>query len=300
MVTLTPFFLLRERSTMRRVLLCVVFLLLYAPACWAGYAHNWTWKKAPDPVKVKKCIEDMRKVLYASPVPLAGTDGDGKPFITDEVLAFNMKGSEKEIGEPFIFPGKADPLPGLNFCKTNGKPYDVVTVACLLVAMDHFSKEDISIGSDGHWSEGAWDAGVDLYKKVFGRDPHFSRDAGFSGIVSNINLVPSWNLSQLWIAAGLLAFGALALWYFFNPRPDFQIYLQPQGNPTVNGKFPQAHLDALRSFFQQDLTVKEGALVKGWYFKDGQVKLDISGSLSDREQQRVRNFISSLRLSGAR
>jgi hypothetical protein len=300
MVTLTPFFLLCERSNMRRAFLCIAVLLVGAPACWAGYAQNWTWKKSPDAAKVKKCIEDMRRVVYASPVPLAGSDGDSKPIINDNLLVFNMKGSDKEIGEPFIFPGTTDPLPGLNFCKTNNKAYDPVVVACLLVAMDHFTKEDISFGSDGNWSEGAWDAGIDLYKKVFGREPHFSRDTGFSGIVSSIKLAPNWNLNQLWIAAGFLAFGAVAVWFFFNPRPDFQIYLQPQGSAKVNGKFPQTHVDALRSFFQQDMSIKQDALVKGWYFKDGQVRLDISGALTDREQQRVRNFISSLRLTGVR
>lgn len=285
---------------MRRVLPCFVVLLLCPPSSWAGYTQYWTWKKSPDGAKIKKCIDDMRKVLNASPVPLAGFDGDGKPRISDTVLTFNMKGNDKEIGEPFNFPGKTDPLPGLNFCKTGGKAYDVVVVACLLVVMDHFTKEDISFGSDGQWSDGAWDAGVELYRKVFGRDPHFTRDGGFTGLVSNIKLIPNWNLNQLWLVLGLLVFGGLALWYVFNPRPDFQIYLKPQGSPTVNGKFPQVHLDSLRSFFQHDLAPKSDALVKGWYFKDGQVKLDISGSLSDREQQRVRNFISSLRMSGVR
>src|SRR5438874_13007647 len=102
----------------------------------------------------------MREVLTASSAALAGADGSGAPLISDALFTFNMKGSDLEIGEPFIFPGKSTTLPGLNFCKTNGKPYDAVVVACLLVVMDHFTKEDISFGSDGHMNEGAWDAGV--------------------------------------------------------------------------------------------------------------------------------------------
>jgi hypothetical protein len=277
---------------MCRSLLSLFVMIGSAGASWAGYSQHWNWKRPPDAAKVKQCIEQMRKVLQASPVPLAGDDGTGTPLLQEGMLAFNQKGPDEEIGEPFVFPGR----PGQNFCKTNGKPYDAVVVACLLVVMDHFSREEISFGSDGNIAEGAWDAGIELYKKVFGKEPRYSKESGFTGFLNNIKLVPAWTSAQLWIVLALLGFGTLAGWYVFHPRPDFQIHIQKEGVAVVNGKFPEVHLPALRTFFHQDLPMKRDALVRGWYYKDGHVKLDFAGPISDREQQRVRNFFTSLRL----
>lgn len=270
----------------------VHFYLLIAllPAGNMGYGHNWTWKSSPDSAKLKKCIEEMKLILQASPVPLASVEGKGEPTIRDGILTFNMKGEDDEIGEPFVFPGRT----GYNFCKTNGKGYDPVVTACLLVVMDHFSKDECTVGSDGDINKD-WAEGVALYKKVLGREPKTGKSSTISDFIKNIDLKPKWDGNRLWIVFGLLGLGGMVAWYVFNPRPDFTIFFEKEGNAYVKGAFPQAHTDAVRVFFKQDLPMKRNALVKGWNINGGRFRLAFAGPISDREQQRIRNFFAMLR-----
>jgi hypothetical protein len=60
--------------------------------------------------------------------------------------------------------------PAFSFVKTARKPYDVVAVACLIVARDHFSTAALEISSDGTWAEFA--EGARLYQRTLGRAPH--------------------------------------------------------------------------------------------------------------------------------
>jgi hypothetical protein len=280
-----------ELPDMRIVLLLVLVGLAVATPARAGYSQYWNWRKPPDAGKVRRCIQDMRKVIAGSPVPLAGAEGDGSPLITDSDLIFNQKGDEESTGEAFIFPGRA----GRNSCKTNGLAYDRVVVACLMVVRDHFTPEEVSFDSDGGRTD-AWADGIALYKRVFGKDPNISKDSKLSSFLDNIDLKPTWSSKQLWIAIGLLALGGGLLWYFFHPKPDFTIQLSSDGDAVVSGRFPQNHTAALRAFFKDDLPGIGHVMIKGWYDPDGRIRLDFAGSVSQREQQRVRNFIASLRL----
>ena len=58
--------------------LCLL-LLFCTTSAQAGYTHYWTWKAPPDSAKLKKCIDEMKLILQASPVPLASADGKGQP-----------------------------------------------------------------------------------------------------------------------------------------------------------------------------------------------------------------------------
>lgn len=267
-----------------------ICLFLIVPTNYVGYSHSWTWKGKPDSVKLKKCISEMKLILSASPVPLASVDGTGNPSVIDAVLSFNMKGDEDDIGEPFVFPGRA----GHNFCKTNGKDYDPVVTACLMVAMDHFTNDELTISSDGKMSED-WADGVALYKKVLGRNPKVSKGSSMSDFISSIDLKPKWDVSRLWIVFALLGAGGLVAWYIMNPRPDFTIFFERQGNAYVKGAFPEAYANAVRVFFKQELPMKRNAMVKGWNDRDGRFRLGFAGPISDREQQRIRNFFAMLK-----
>lgn len=267
-----------------------LLLLLCATSAQAGYTHYWTWKIAPDSARLKKCIDEMKLILQASPVPLASADGKGQPTIRDSILSFNMKGEEADIGEPFVFPGRT----GYNFCKTNGKGYDPVVTACLLVIMDHFGKEEVTVSSDGNMAED-WQAGSALYKKVLGRTPKTGKNTALEDIMGKIDLKPKWDGSRLWIVFGLIGLGAAVAWYLFNPKPDFTIYFEQQGNAYVKGAFPEVYAGAVGAFFKQDLPMKRNALVKGWNEQDGRFRLTFAGPISDREQQQIRNFFGMLR-----
>lgn len=267
-----------------------VCLLLLTSSLHAGYSHNWTWKKSPDSAKLKKCVAEMKLILQASPVPLAGVDGTGNPTTLESVLTFNMKGEDDDIGEPFVFPGRT----GYNFCKTNGKAYDPVVTACLLVVIDHFGKDEVAVGSDGDMKED-WAEGIALYKKVLGRNPKIAKNNAIAELLGNIDLKPKWDGTRLWIVFGLLGLGGLVAWYLLNPRPDFTIFFEQQGNAYVKGAFPEAFVNEVRVFFKQDLPMKRNVLVKGWNENGGRFRLAFVGPISDREQQKIRNFFAMLR-----
>lgn len=276
---------------MLRTSLSLLICFSCCTATLAGYGHNWTWKKSPDSAKLKKCIQEMKFILQASPVRLASVDGTGEPTVLESVITFNMKGEEDDIGEPFVFPGRT----GYNFCKTNGKAYDAAVTACLLVVLDHFDNDEVAIGSDGTNKEEDWAEGIELYKKVLGRKPKIGKGSAVTEVLSKINLAPSWDISRLWIVFGLLGIGGLVAWYIFNPRPDFTILFQQDGNAYVKGSFPEAYVQAVRTFFKQDMPMRRNVMVKGWNENDGRMRLSFAGSVSDREQQRIRNFFAMLR-----
>lgn len=270
--------------------LSFLFVLLFTTSAQAGYSHYWTWKTPPDSAKVKKCIAEMKLILQASPVPLASVEGTGQPTILDSLLTFNMKGSDEDIGEPFIFPGRT----GYNFCKTNGKEYDPVVTACLLIVMDHFTKDEVTVKSDGDIATD-WEAGAALYKKVLGRNPKTGKSSALTEILGSIDLKPKWDGGRLWIVFGLVGIGLAVAWYLFNPQPHFTIFFEKQGNAYVKGTFPEVYANAVRVFFKQDLPMKRNAMVKGWNERDGRFRLAFAGPISDREQQKIRNFFGMLR-----
>jgi hypothetical protein len=148
-----------------RLMLVVLLLLLARPAA-AGYSHYWEWRSFPDEARLTRCVDEMRRVCAARPklaveAARPATEGDGARRGGPPAIDFNGLPGETEH-EPFLFPGR----PGWNFCKTLGKPYDAVVVACLLVARDHFAADVLAISSDGAWEEGAWAAGAALYTEV--------------------------------------------------------------------------------------------------------------------------------------
>lgn len=274
-----------------RLLLALLVVALPAPAL-AGYSHYWTWKKTPDAAKVRKCAAEMRKVLAASPAKLAGPEGTGKPTALDGILAFNLAGDDDKIGEPFVFPGLFETR---NSCKTNGLPYDPVVTACLLVMMDHFTKDEVDIGSDGKIGGGDWDEGIALYKKVFQREPNVSKESGVGALIHNINLKPTWGPDRLFIVIGLAVVGVLAFKFFLNPRPHFTILVEAGRDARVRGRLPEYYANAVREFFHKDLTVPGNVAVKGWIEDGGRFRLAFAGAINEKDQQRVRNFFGMLR-----
>ena len=146
----------------------------------------------------------MRLLIEASADILAGASGEGSPVIEPLSVEFNGKGTASH--EPFAFPSQ----PGFNLCKTSGKRYDEVVVACLLVASDHFPDDVLTIASDGGWSD--WKEGAALYGKVLGRSP--TRPAG---LASGGLGVWTWLLPLV-----LLAVVAGPWWWRARRGPRFQ------------------------------------------------------------------------------
>lgn len=123
----------------------------------AGYTHQWVFKETPDPVAVARAAEAMQKVIARRAALVDVVDLPGE-------IRFNGKGDLAR--DAFVFPGRV----GANAVGTERKPYDEVVTACLLIARDHFTREQLEIKSDGDWL--AWQDGILLYTETFGRAPN--------------------------------------------------------------------------------------------------------------------------------
>jgi hypothetical protein len=182
-------------------------------AAFAGYTHYWKWKFDPPRARVDACVTKMKTLARARADLL--TDEDGKSGAAAQfVVPLDASAPEPDAGGPieqynagvqygatgglparragpalvlngvgenahetFVFPGYV----GFNFCKTNAKPYDAVVTAALLVARDCFKADELSISSDGAWSD--WEEGRALYEKTFGHaaeNPFTQRGFDFS------------------------------------------------------------------------------------------------------------------------
>jgi hypothetical protein len=166
--------MVRRREYHWLVFLVVALLALLAPApAHAGYTHYWRWKIQPDKPRLERAVAEMGRIVDSKRAILDVGDAGGQ----DEIL-FNGIGDEghEAFGFPLApFAGK----PEFNFVKTAMKPYDAVVTACLIVARDHFMREELEISSDGTWD--GWRAGRDLYIAVLERqanDPMEARPHG--------------------------------------------------------------------------------------------------------------------------
>jgi hypothetical protein len=144
----------------------------------AGYTHYWKWKVVPDEKRLEACVADIDKLADSMrPILVDRENHTGAaamfrgrtPFLDAGALpdvAFNGVGADAH--ETFSFPLAKDGAPSFQFVKTQWKPYDVVVVASLIAARDHFPATDLEITSDGTWEQ-EWVAGAQLYERVLAR-----------------------------------------------------------------------------------------------------------------------------------
>ena len=194
-------------------LLLMVAMSLAVPTCaHAGYTHYFTWKETPNKESLKQCIAEMQKLIADRGTALAGPDGDGNPVLAPDHIEFNGVGDDAH--EPFVFPGGN----GFIFCKTQWKPYDAVVVACLFVARDHFSPQQLEIASDGEGEADAFQDGCQLYVETFSRQP---KDLFSGGNVTPVTVAA--NRIPRWLAVSVLAvlFVILIWWFRSRQMPAF-------------------------------------------------------------------------------
>jgi hypothetical protein len=136
----------------RLAIVCAV--LLVTGDASAAYAHRWTWKSAPEPAALEKCVTEMKGLALRRA-------GDLEVVQTGpRELRFN--GRSDLAQEEFVFPGAI----GFNSVRTDGKPYDAVVTAGLIAARACFAPEILEIKSDGDWVD--WREGRLLYEEVHG------------------------------------------------------------------------------------------------------------------------------------
>jgi hypothetical protein len=188
-------------TIMRTLLLrfSILFAFAFCMNARAGYTHYFVWHQKPDDAALKACVGEMRRIIEARTNILAGPDGTNAIEIDSSHVDLNGIGDDAH--EPFVFPGAL----GFDFCKTDGKPYDEVVTACLLVARDHFPSSILSIDSDGSWSDGDWNGGIELYRSVLGRTPR--------NPMSPLWRVVGWRSSMIWYYMPIVLLVCLGLYW---------------------------------------------------------------------------------------
>lgn len=126
-----------------------------------GYTHYWTLTRDMTEDEIGTIAEDVRAIVAASGVPVAGPLGTGEPEYGPDEIALN--GADPDDYETFGLSRHK----GWAFCKTRGDlPYDVVVTAALLAAKDRLG-DAIRLSSDGEPAD--WHDGRMLVAKALGR-----------------------------------------------------------------------------------------------------------------------------------
>jgi hypothetical protein len=142
-----------------------------------GYTHYWRFGAFITEKSYKQALSEIRKLIKASPVPLANHMGDvgTKPSVGPTV-SFNGVGEDSH--ETFIL--RADPtlvstdnrryptdeINRFDFTKTARKPYDIIVTAALCVLQERLGAS-VEVTSDGNADD--WEAGRAFAEKVLGR-----------------------------------------------------------------------------------------------------------------------------------
>jgi len=131
-----------------------------------GYTHYWTIARPLDNA-FAEFSEDCTLIIgTAMDAGIEIGDGFGKTLPTTTATDVIFNGVGDGTHETFHM-NSTDT--GFAFCKTAGKPYDVVVCAILIRAKFHFGNA-IDISSDGNW--GDWEGGQLLYETVFDLQPN--------------------------------------------------------------------------------------------------------------------------------
>ena len=140
--------------------------------------HQWSFSKGDAKCRnLLKCLDAMQQIVDAVGVHGIGADeiktANRKSVITgklddgieDRVSTFfdgTITDHGTDAGEAFVFPGA-----GSNVCETDGKPYDLLVLACLTVAKVT-CREWITVTTQA--SPGRLRLAADLANEVLGGD----------------------------------------------------------------------------------------------------------------------------------
>ena len=124
-----------------------------------GYTHYWrNVGLVIDEASFADFVEDVKQI--SATAQEAGI-GIVEEYTDNEII---INGVAENGHETFVFSRTPEPF---EFCKTNGKPYDIVVTAILIHAKKMF--KSLKISSDGNWAE--WEGGRLLYETVFNIEP---------------------------------------------------------------------------------------------------------------------------------
>lgn len=108
-----------------------------------GLTHYFGFQVKPNSKKdaalFAKAVEDCDKLRTALKIDIGGWDGEGSPEFSEKGIIFNGK----VACETFTIEPKKD----IDFCKTEGRPYDML-VRCCLIVFRHYFQEKFYVSSD--------------------------------------------------------------------------------------------------------------------------------------------------------
>lgn len=147
-----------------------------------GYTHFFTQERVVTKPEWQNIAVDVRKLFYASPVPLAdgiATEGS-RPEVDEHKIWFN--GRSPEDFETFFLERDSsgsrrewdDGKFPFNFTKTGRRPYDLIVVAVLCI-VDFYAKNAYNISSNGNSLE--WQAGLEFARTTLD-NPRIDLPAG--------------------------------------------------------------------------------------------------------------------------
>ena len=109
-------------------------------------------------------------MLTEIPVARDNEHPEEPPQIDADCISFNGVGDDS--CEDFCWPPPEDlnriagVEPGVDWCKTERRPYDVLVAAAMICIKYHLG-DDVQTGSDGQLSEEQWKAAISLYRQAF-------------------------------------------------------------------------------------------------------------------------------------
>jgi hypothetical protein len=140
-----------------------------------GLTHNWQRGTELAADAFARAVEDCRKVVAATGVPVAGFNGSGQPIFDRDKIIFN--GAKGAGCEPFEIHQTEFDRRGRkvfwSFCKTEYAPYDVAVKAAL-IALKHHLGDDIKITSDAKDTD--WDDARKICQQTLGYGGDFKLD----------------------------------------------------------------------------------------------------------------------------
>lgn len=114
-----------------------------------GITHHWKRPTELAEAAFANAILDLRKLIAAADLDIAGFDGTGLPILLSNHVVFN--GPAPMSCEPFeIAQTEFDRRGRPEFyghCKTQGLPYDMAVKAALIILAHHLG-QSISVSSD--------------------------------------------------------------------------------------------------------------------------------------------------------
>lgn len=125
-----------------------------------GYTHYWRSEQGYviDQAAFANFVEEVKQITATAQEAGIRLEENYTPT---EII---INGVGPQSHETFVFSQTPDEY---EFCKTAGKPYDMVVTAILIHAKKNF--KEITVKSDGNWND--WEGGRFLYESVFNVEP---------------------------------------------------------------------------------------------------------------------------------